>query len=81
MTVAERAHYIAAVVHAIHGKTPEAARISSADFDIVAKWMDRDIPLRVVLQGIEDMDKPASIRHARPAIEQEIERWHRAVPR
>lgn len=79
MTAEERQTYIAAVVYAIHGTTPEQARISSADFDIIATWMDKEIPLRWVLQALEQMGKVSSVRHARPAVLQEIERCQRAL--
>lgn len=80
MTAEERQIYIAAVVYAIHGKTPEQARISSADYGIIATWMDKEVPLRWVLQALEQMGKVSSVRHARPAVDAEIERVARAVP-
>ena len=76
----ERQQYITEVVKAVYGKEPEEARVPTMEWGLIADWMDRDVPLRVVLQGIENMEKVGSIRHARPAIEQEIDRWHQAIP-
>jgi hypothetical protein len=75
MTRDERHAYFRAIIESIHGKPPEDAHeVTSADFGILQEWADREIPLAWILQAIEEMGNARSVRHARPAVEQEIER-------
>jgi hypothetical protein len=48
---------------------------SPAEFDYLAKLMDREVPLRVVLRGLEDMRVVKGLLYARPGIEEAIRQW------
>lgn len=48
---------------------------SSAEWDALAKLMDREVPLRVVLRGIEDAKVVKSLLYVLPAIETAINQW------
>lgn len=90
----QRQQYIREVIFALSGQTPEEYRMSSAEFDVLAKWMDANIPLRVVLQAIEQVVERQrsaqwadptlklsrnAVAYIKPAVEQEIRRWQRAL--
>jgi hypothetical protein len=57
--------------------------MSTAEWDWLAKVMDSQVPLRVVLQGIADcrgkLDPKKPLLYAKPAIEAEAQRWRRAM--
>jgi hypothetical protein len=74
----ERRTYVREVVHALVGLEPEDYRMSVAEFGVLQHWMDKGVPLRVVLQAMGEMDKHPSILYIKPAVEKELERITRA---
>jgi hypothetical protein len=52
--------------------------MSVAEFGVLQHWMDKGVPLRVVLQAMGEMDKHPSILYIKPAVEKELERITRA---
>ena len=75
MTPADRQTYAAEVIRAVYGCDPEEARVSHAEFWEVQKWMDQEIPLRVVLQAMSELPKRPSIRYCAPAV---LTEWSRS---
>jgi hypothetical protein len=78
MNSEERTRYAREVLEAVYSCDPEDAPVTTADFWEVQKWMDRDIPLAVILQAVEDLPKHPSVRYVKPAVEAEWERVQRA---
>ncbi len=79
MTSTDRQEYIREVVRAVYGKEPEEARVSSFEFGVVCSWLDKGMPLRTVLQTVEQMERHPSIRYVRRAVEEEEFRRRRAL--
>ena len=75
----QRREYILQVIWALVGKTPEDHRMSVAEFGVLQTWMDKGIPLAVVLQTIEQMDKHPSVLYIKNAVEEESRRRDRAI--
>jgi hypothetical protein len=66
------------VIKAVYGCDPEEARISHRNWEVVSSWMDKEIPLRMILQTVEDMKQAGrpvhSLRYIKPIVEKEVER-------
>jgi hypothetical protein len=75
----ERRHYVREVCLALVGKEPEDYRMSVAEFGVLQGWMDKNIPLAVVLQTIEQMPKHPSVLYVKSAVEEEMKRRDRAI--
>jgi hypothetical protein len=81
----QRREYVREVTLALVGKEPEDYRMSVAEFGVLQHWMDKEVPLRVVLQAIEQVKSRAgrpsrlTVLYIKPAVEEEIERWQRAL--
>jgi hypothetical protein len=75
----QRRRYVREVVRAMVGLEPEDYRMSVAEFGVLQNWMDKGVPLRVVLQAMTEMDKHPSILYIKPAVEKELERIGRAL--
>ena len=53
---------------------------SSAEWNTLCRWMDRGLPLFVVLRGIKDFDgKPRRLEAIVASVDRSVEYWHRAV--
>ena len=79
MTSEERRQYVREVCLALVGKEPEDYRMSVAEFGVLQNWMDSGLPLRVVLQTIEQMPKHPSVLYVKSAVEAEMRRRDRAL--
>lgn len=80
----QRRQYVREVCLALVGKEPEEYRMSVAEFGVLQNWMDKNIPLAVVLQTIEQMktqNLPPSVTvlYIKPAVEEEMKRRDRAL--
>jgi hypothetical protein len=80
MTREDRVTYARAVWEAWRKKRgPEGPSMSSAEFHLIARLMDADVPLRIVLRGIEDtagrVMSRTPLSYAGPAIEEAVRRW------
>ncbi len=78
MTLDQRAEYIREVILAVYGKEPEVAPVSNADWSIIDNWMSKGIPLAIVLQAVEQMEKHPSVRYIQRAVEEEQDRVQRS---
>ena len=79
MNSEERRCYVREVCLALVGKEPEDYRMSVAEFGVLQQWMDKNIPLAVVLQTIEEMPKHPSVLYIRDAVNKEMRRRDRAI--
>jgi hypothetical protein len=79
MNSQQRREYILQVIWALVGKTPEEYRMNNAEFGVLETWMDKKIPLAVVLQTIEQMPKHPSVLYIKSAVEEEMKRRDRAI--
>jgi uncharacterized protein YdaU (DUF1376 family) len=57
--------------------------MSSAEWDLIAKWMDQSVPLRVVLRGIADcrgqLTPSKPLTYAAPAVREAIQQWRKSI--
>lgn len=54
--------------------------MSSNEWDLIRRWMDADVPLRVVLQAIhQNKVTPRTLLYFEKPVAQELERIRRAV--
>ena len=54
--------------------------MSPAEWDLLRGWMDAEIPLRVVLRGIKDTNRPSrSLLYYRRPVKEAIEHWRKAL--
>lgn len=54
--------------------------ITNAEYELARRWALRGVPLATVLEGIvETTGKPRTLMACERAVEENIERWHKAV--
>lgn len=57
--------------------------MSSAEWDLLAGWMDAEIPLRIVLRGIQDCAGKITARtqlmYVSSSVEEAVAQWRKAV--
>lgn len=59
---------------------PGRLTMSSSEFQLVSRWMDRSIPLPVVLRGLEETGgKPRTLHACENAVERAYRYWHEAM--
>lgn len=78
----DRPTYAAAVWETFQARyQPGRLTMSSAEFQTIARWMDRGLPLRIVLRGIEDMgnSKPRTIMACERPVERAYEQYYHAM--
>ena len=60
--------------------TGREANGSSAEYDLIRRWMDRGIPLPVLLRGIgETTGKPRTLMACEAAVERAVAYWQRTA--
>jgi hypothetical protein len=92
MNSEQRRQYVREVCLALVGKEPEDYRMSVAEFGVIQGWMDRNIPLAVVLQTIEQQTKQRAatgfskmekvhnpVLYIKSAVEEEMKRRDKAI--
>lgn len=59
---------------------PGRLTMSTAEFAMVIRpWMDQDVPLAVVLEGLANVEgKPRTLHACQRAVDAEIKRWARS---
>jgi hypothetical protein len=83
MNGTQRIDYVLSVWHSWRDKRGGGyPDLSSAEYDLVRRIMDEDVPLRIVLRGIQDCGQPpsekTSLLYAEPAIKEAIAHWVRS---
>jgi len=78
MTSSQRQTYAREIVKVLEHRSPGYI-CTTADWDFLAKLMDREIPLAVVLYGIHDVKTPHNLLYCKQPIERHIEHWHKAL--
>jgi len=54
--------------------------MSPAEWDLVRRWIEAEIPLAIVLRAIKDTDKPSrSLLYYRRPVEKAVEHWRKAL--
>ena len=82
MSREERIHYANAVWVAVLRKTGrnEVTCMAPAEWQVLSRWMEIPIPLRVVLRGIKDCGgKPGTLLGVRAGVEQAYVQWRKAL--
>ena len=80
LTGDERVLYIGDVWLMFERKTGKERDASSVEYDLICRWMNRGIPLPVVLRGIEETTgKPRTLLACERPVERAISYWHQAV--
>ena len=54
-----------------------------AEWFLITKWMDAEIPLRIVLRGIQDVrgkiGPRTQLTYVASSVDEAFQRWHRAI--
>lgn len=80
MTPEERQGYAREAWRAFQGRRAGRNHMSPAEWHVVAGWMDREVPLRVVLRGIEDCGgPPKTLLGIVGAVEEAYRHWQRSL--
>ncbi len=80
LTSDERVLYAQAVWYEFKNKAQLRRDMSSAEFVLLGRWIDRQIPLPVVLRGIQDFSgKPRRLEAVEQSVEQSVAYWHQAM--
>lgn len=79
LTAEERILYSRAVWHEF-GLKARKRDMSSAEFVMIGRWIDRQIPLPVVLRGIQDfVGSPRRLEAVEQSVERSVTYWHQAM--
>jgi len=85
MTPEESARYIREIADHWIALCGTRLLLSNAEFELIRGWRERDLPLRVVLRGINDAwasrgkTKPSSLHYCGPAVDRAERYWRAAV--
>lgn len=80
LTPDDRIEYARAVWATFQGKAKTKRDMSNSEFWVVSKWMDRGLPLPVVLRGIVDFGaRPRRLEAVVGSVDESISRWHYAM--
>lgn len=75
-----RVVYAQSVWAAFQNKARTHRDMSSAEFNLVRRWLDRGVPLFVVLRGINDFTgKPGRLEAVEQSVERSVGYWHKAA--
>ncbi len=77
----DRPTYAEACWETFQGKyQPSRLTMSSAEFNVVSRWMDRNIPLMITLRGIEETGgKPRTLLACEGPVERAYEYYAQAM--
>jgi len=80
MRAEDRIHYLQAIWATFRAKAMTQRDWSSAEYHIAAKWMDRSIPLPVVLRGIHEFEgAPRRLEACVASVERCAAYWYAAM--
>ena len=83
VTPEQAARFAAEIEDYLREKHPgKLCLLGNLDHEVLRKWMQHSVPLRVILRGIDDTaGRPVrpSLRYYAPQIEKAIEAWRSAV--
>lgn len=80
MSPDQRIEYGRAVWSAHQARRRDERIMSPAEWDLIRRWMDQKIPLRVVLRGIADTARAGrSLLYYEPSVTAAIKSWERAL--
>lgn len=80
LTREERVFYARAVWATFRSKSGLLRDMSNAEFVLIGRWIDRQVPLAVVAQGIEDFDGvPRRLEAVAAAVDREHARYRTAM--
>lgn len=77
----EKVEYTQAVWQAVcERRRSETPEMSSAEFDVIRRWMDQRVPLSVVLRAVKDSSKPPpNVRYLAPVVKEAYSKWRHAM--
>jgi hypothetical protein len=76
----DRVSYARAVWSSFQHKAGTKRDMSSAEFHMVSKWMDRSVPLPVVLRAIHEFSgTPRRLEACAAAVDRGYEYWFQAM--
>jgi len=76
----DRVTYLQAVWASFQDKAQTSRDMSSAEYHIASKWVDRSIPLPVVLRGIHEFSgKPKRLEAVVLSVERAEAYWFKAM--
>ncbi len=80
MRAEDRISFARAVWHEFRLKAQTKRDMSSAEYVLIGRWMDRPIPLPVVLRGIGDfVGRPRRLEAVEQSVDRSAAYWHQAM--
>jgi hypothetical protein len=80
LTSDDRVHFARAVWSTFEQRRGVAGEMSTAEFDLIYRWMKRGIPLPIVLRGIEETaGKPRTLHACARAVDAAYSYWFQAI--
>lgn len=80
LTADQRIQFARTVWYEFQRKARTKREMSSTEWHVLSKWMDRGLPLSVVLRGLTDFaGQPRRLEGIVASVEESVERWHKAV--
>jgi len=80
VTPEQRIQYARTVWSCMEDRWGAERIMSPAEWDLLRRWMDRDVPLRVVLRGLADtVGNGRGLLYYERCVEETIERWRRTL--
>ena len=74
------AEQVQAYAQAVWDEAGGGRIMSPAEWDLVHRWMDAEIPLAIVLRAIKDTGRPSrSLLYYQRAVERAVEMWRKAL--
>jgi hypothetical protein len=76
----DRVHIAQAVWSEFEKRRGRQGEMSSAEFDLICKWMARSIPLPVILRGIKETSgSPRTLHACAASVDRAADYWNRAA--
>lgn len=80
VTVEDKAKYAEAVWDEFLARSGQTRMMGSGEWHVLAGWLEKEIPLRVVLRALADAAKPGrNLSYYGPIVAEATERWRRAL--
>lgn len=80
LTADDRVHYARAVWQTFQHQAKTKRDMSNAEYLVISRWMDKGLPLPVVLRGITEFNgKPRRLEACVDGVNKSVAYWHQAM--
>lgn len=80
MTADQRVEWLQTLWANFQKKARTQRAMSSAEYWIASKWLDRNLPLAVVLRAVQDFEgQPRRLEALAQGVEKAVAYWHQSI--